>query len=40
MMNTVLAIAYLTSEHYEALSENQSLDFMRFYKIMRKRQIV
>jgi hypothetical protein len=33
MMNTILVFAYLTSERYEALSKNQSLDFMRSYKI-------
>ncbi len=40
MKNTVLTITYLISERYEAMSKAQGLDFIRSYKIMRKRQIV
>ena len=40
-MRTVLFAYYLNSERkYEALYEKQSLDFMRSYKMRRKRKTV
>jgi hypothetical protein len=40
MMNTVMNISYLNSERYEALSNNQSLNLVRSFKIMRNRYCV